>query len=614
VTPSPEATIDHPSDEARSALAYRGSVADSFGLLKGLDRLDAVMAAGIPLADGRGWLVPIGRLHADDPALVGLLARWRRENEHAFPSRFTVTEEGTARWLSAQVLDRPDRMLFMVTDRHGAPIGHAGLANAINDERSIEVDNIVRGVPDVEPGIMASAVLALIGWAEETLWPDTIELRVLASNVRAIRFYRGLGFVERDRVPMVWEGTADSRTLVESATVAPDAFDDELVAMVYAPAPRTSFDAMILTSGPSISAAEVTYTLDAARSGWMRNWSGYIDRFEAAFAEYIGVAHAISTSSCTGALHIAMLALGIGPGDEVIVPDMTWVATAKAVQYVGATPVFADIQPDTMCMAPASFEGLITPRTKAVVPVHLYGHPAEMDQIVRIARAAGLYIVEDAAPAIGAEVGGRRAGTFGDFAAFSFQGAKLLSTGEGGALVTNDPVLYERALKIWDQGRNPDRAFWIDGDGLKYKMSNVQAALGLGQIERADAHVEAKRRLHSWYREALAGIPGISLFEEAGWARSIHWMNSVRTEDETGAERDALRTWLRDRNVDSRIVFPAISDYPIWSSPSAGGPAAHNIAARGLNLPSGLWMRRDHVEYVAGCVRGFAEHRERRPS
>ena len=247
--------------------------------------------------------------------------------------------------------------------------------------------------------------------------------------------------------------------------------------MRYAPQ-RTDIGAeLILTAGPSISAREASYTLDAARRGWNNEWNKYIRRFESTFADYVGVKYALSTSSCTGALHLALSALGIGPGDEVIVPDVTWVATANAVVYVGATPVFADIDPQTWCLDPKSLQEAITSHTKAIIPVHLYGHPAEMDKIMAIAQAHNLYVVEDAAPAIGAEFRGQKTGTFGHFAAFSFQGAKLAVTGKGGILVTNDETLYKKVYALWDQGRTPG-TFWINEVGWKYKMSNVQAALG----------------------------------------------------------------------------------------------------------------------------------------
>jgi perosamine synthetase len=226
-----------------------------------------------------------------------------------------------------------------------------------------------------------------------------------------------------------------------------------------------------------------------------------------------------------------------------------------------------------------------------------------MDRIVAIARRHNLFIVEDAAPAIGAECRGRKAGTFGDFAAFSFQGAKLVVSGEGGMLVTSDENLFERAQSLWDQGRDPHRTFWINKTGLKYKMSNVQAAIGLGQMERVDELIEAKRLIGSWYAEGLAGVPNIRLFEEAEWARGIAWMSSLILEESAPLSREEFRSALKGRNIDTRPVFPAISQYPIWKRPQEPCPVARRIGDRGVNLPSGVCLKREQVEYVSRCIR-----------
>jgi perosamine synthetase len=351
-----------------------------------------------------------------------------------------------------------------------------------------------------------------------------------------------------------------------------------------------------------MSGKEAWYTLDAARFGWNSEWNKYIQKFETAFANYIGTRYALSTSSCTGALHLALAALGIGPGDEVIVPDITWVATANAVVYVGATPIFADIEAGSWCLDPTSFESKITPRTKAVMPVHLYGHPAQMNRIVEIARKHNLRVIEDAAPAIGAEFEGRKTGTFGDFAAFSFQGAKLIVTGEGGMLVTSDEELFRKAYTIWDQGRRPG-TFWIQETGFKYKMANVQAALGLGQLERVDEMIEAKRRIFSWYSEDLDGVRGILLNREMTWARSIYWMSSILVQEGAHISRDELRKKLRERNVDTRPVFPAISQYPVWPVVQEPQPTARLIGDQAINLPSGVCLKRAHIAYISKCIR-----------
>jgi perosamine synthetase len=235
------------------------------------------------------------------------------------------------------------------------------------------------------------------------------------------------------------------------------------------------------------------------------------------------------------------------------------------------------------------------------MPVHMYGHPARMDAIVKIARRHNLKIVEDAAPSIGAEVAGRRTGGFGDAAGFSFQGAKLLVSGEGGMLVTNDDELYERAHYLWNMGHEGD--FWIGETGWKYRMSNVQAAVGLGQLERVDELVEAKRRVFDWYAEELDGIPGITLAREADWARSIYWMSSVRVNPEWGITRNGLRAALRDAGVDTRPVFPAISSYPMWAQRQDPGLVADRIGSEGINLPSGVKLGRHEVARVGEAIR-----------
>ncbi len=291
--------------------------------------------------------------------------------------------------------------------------------------------------------------------------------------------------------------------------------------------------------------------------------------------------------------------------ENKIVPDVTWVSTANAVRYVGAVPVFADIELDTWNIDARSIESLITSKTKALIPVHMYGHPARMNKVIEVARKHGLKVVEDAAPAIGAEWQGQRCGSFGDFAAFSFQGAKLLVTGEGGILVTNDNVLYDKAKKIWDQGRNPSKVFWIDGEGVKFKMSNIQAALGLAQLERADELIEMKRRLFGWYEEGLNSVPFVTLNKEIEGARSIYWMSSIFLDETSPIGRDDLMAQLKTRNIDTRPVFPAISQYPIWPNKQEPQPNAMRVGLRAMNLPSGVCLTKDEVMYVCRNIAGL---------
>jgi len=583
---------------------YASSIKSTFAFLKQIDRIDQSYAASIQLDGGLGHLIPISQLHERDPACITMLSTWRVENAKAYPTQFPVTDQGTARWIRKGLLDVVDRILFLIVSPTGAPIGHLGYASCLEQPGRMEIDNVIRGVKQGYPGIMESAMRALIAWANERFMPDEIFLRVFAENEHAIRFYEKCSFITDVEIPLRKHEDGERISFTPLATGDNKPADAAFKRMVLKPKriEPEQWPTLISTAGPSISEREAVYALDAARNGWNHEWSKYLTRFERECAEYVGVKYAMATSSCTGALHLSLLALGIGPGDEVIVPESTWVATANAVLYVGATPVFADITSKSWCMDPNSFESLITPRTKAVMPVHLYGHPAEMDAIMLIARKHGLAVVEDAAPSIGAEYKGRRTGSFGDFSCFSFQGAKLMVTGEGGMLLTDDKALYEKAYKIWDQGRQPG-GFWIDGSGWKYKMSNIQAALGVGQMAHVDVMIAAKRRIAGWYRDGLAGIPGITFWNEAEWARSIYWMSSIIVDEDCKMDRDTLRSAMKKRNIDTRSVFPAISQYPIWPTKQKPQPVAKRVGDRGINLPSGVKLSRDQVDYICNAIR-----------
>ncbi len=377
---------------------------------------------------------------------------------------------------------------------------------------------------------------------------------------------------------------------------------DEIAGSITISASKGPAKDLILTAGPSITPLEVCYAADAARNGWNSNWKKYLAKFEEEFANYVGAKYAIATSCCTGALQISLMALGVGKGDEVLVPDLTWVASATAIRDAGATPIFVDVELDSWNIDVNSLERKITDRTKAIVVVHMYGGSARMDQIVEFARKHNLSIVEDAAPAIGAEWNGKRVGTFGDFGCYSFQGAKLLVTGEGGMIVTNDEQLHKKALKVSDQGRDPTKTFWIDGKGVKFKMSNVQAALGLAQIQRADVNIALKRRIFGWYNERLKNSDFLKLNEEIPNSKSIYWMTSIRLLDGARSKRDELIKILREHNIDSRPVFPAISQYPIWEIQQQSNPVAKLIGDTSINLPSGVGLCKAEVDYICDIV------------
>ncbi|WP_434630369.1 bifunctional GNAT family N-acetyltransferase/PLP-dependent aspartate aminotransferase family protein [Chromobacterium sp. CV08] len=581
---------------------YNAAVAANFSFLKQAGDIQQAYLRAVPIAGG-GYLLPVCRMHLQDAALIAKLTEWRNRNAAVYPTQFTATGESTRDWMEKQLLDIDDRMLFLVVTAAGETVGHIGFNRCRNSDMLFEIDNMVRGVAGVEPGLFSRALATLIEWARTTINVNGFFLRVIDDNPHAIAFYRKNHFSAESDTPLVAVRDGDSVSYREA--LPSETPSKHFVRMVYKAPTQAVGDSMILTAGPSISAREAAYSFDAALNGWNGNWSKYLNRFEKSFAEYVGVRHVLATSSCTGALQIALMALDIGPGDEVIVPDQTWVATANAVRYTGAIPVFADIELDTWNIDARSVESLITSKTKAIVAVHMYGHPARMNKILDVARKYNLRVVEDAAPAIGAEWQGKRCGSFGDFAAFSFQGAKLMVTGEGGMLVTDDDDLYKKAYKIWDQGRNPSRTFWIDEDGVKFKMSNIQAALGLGQLERVDELIEMKRRIFDWYREGLEGVPHIRLNREVEGARSIYWMSSILLEPEARLGRDQLMQELKARNVDTRPVFPAISQYPIWPRQQEPQPNAMFVGQQAINLPSGVCLSRDEVAYVCQQIRGL---------
>ncbi len=343
----------------------------------------------------------------------------------------------------------------------------------------------------------------------------------------------------------------------------------------------------ILYTKPSITELEVRYTTDAARDGWGERCYEYIGRFEEAFKAHLGVTHAIATSSCTGALHLGMAALGIGRGDEVIMADTNWIATAAPIVHLGATPVFVDILPDSWCLDPEQVEAAITPRTKAIVAVHLYGNLCDLSTLLEIGRRHGIPVIEDAAEAIGSVYQGRRAGSMGCFGSFSFHGTKTLTTGEGGMFVTSDPQLYERVLTLSNHGRarGQTKQFWPDEIGFKYKMSNVQAALGCAQMERIEELTQRKRAILKRYRDLIEGLQGVSINPEPPGTVNGAWMPTLVFAPELGVTRERLQAAFAADNIDARVFF-----YPLSSLPSFGGgpgaPRAADIAGRAINLPS----------------------------
>ena len=359
----------------------------------------------------------------------------------------------------------------------------------------------------------------------------------------------------------------------------------------------------ILYTKPSITELEVGYATDAARNGWGEHCYDYLNRFEAQFRDHLGVRHAIATSSCTGALHLGLAALRISPGDEVILADTNWVASVAPVVHLGATPVFVDILPDSWTLDPERVEAAITPRTRAIIAVHLYGNLCQMDELLALGDRHGIAVVEDAAEALGSVYHGRRAGSVGRFGAFSFHGSKTLTTGEGGMFVTDDGALYEEVLTLSNHGRarGQTKQFWPDVVGYKYKMSNLQAAIGCGQMERIDALTQRKREILVRYRELLSPYDGVSMNPEPSGTVNGAWMPTAVFDPETGVTRDRLQAAFAEQNIDARVFFHPLSSLPMFGG-VARSPRAADIAARAINLPSFHDMTDDEQQRVVEVV------------
>lgn len=366
----------------------------------------------------------------------------------------------------------------------------------------------------------------------------------------------------------------------------------------------------IPVAGPWMTEREAEYAADAARNAWYDTAGEYPRRFEHGMAEYVGVRHAVSLPHCTAGIHLSLVALEVGPGDEVIVPDATWIASAAPITYVGATTVFADVDPDTWCLAVDAFKSCITPRTKAVIPVHLYGGVADMDAIRAVAEHHRIAIIEDAAGAVGSELRGHKAGSMGDTGVFSFHGSKTLATGEGGMVVTNSDELFERILFLRDHGRVPgDRHFLNREVAFKYKMSALQAAVGLAQLERIEELVARKREIFAWYREELSDFDGLRLNAEPEGTLNSYWMVTAIVDRHFGLGKRELVERLDERNIDARPFFHPLSSIPAYADTEEARVArernvvSYEISPYGINLPSALELTREQVAFVSDSLK-----------
>jgi perosamine synthetase len=359
----------------------------------------------------------------------------------------------------------------------------------------------------------------------------------------------------------------------------------------------------IFYTRPSITELEIRYATDAATNGWGENCYDYIIQFENSFKEHLGVEYAIATSSCTGALHMGLAALEIGPGDEVILADTNWIATAAPIVHLGAKPIFVDILADSWCIDPDKAEAAITSKTKAIIVTHLYGNLCDMTTLLKIGEKHNIFIIEDAAEAIGSTYQKRRAGSMGIFGVFSFHGSKTLSTGEGGMFVTRDPDLNEKVLTLSNHGRRKDqkKQFWPDVLGFKYKISNIQAALGCAQLERLEELVLRKREILSFYQNSFRDIENIKMNPEQTGTVNGAWMPTVVFDEQSAINVAFLQDSLQKQGIDARVFFSPLSSLPMFS-PLRSNVNAYSIPSRALNLPSFHDISHEQLSQVTNAI------------
>jgi len=361
---------------------------------------------------------------------------------------------------------------------------------------------------------------------------------------------------------------------------------------------------MIPIAEPSLGEEELRNVIEAVKSGWISSKGKFIEEFEHKIANYCGRRYGVATSNGTVALHLALKALGIKKGDKVIVPDLTFVAVANSVTYCDAKPVFVDSHPEYWCIDPEKIGEKISKNTKAIIPVHLYGHPCDMDWIMDIAEDYNLHIIEDAAEAHGAEYKGKKVGSFGDISCFSFYGNKIITTGEGGMCLTDDQNLAEKMRILRDHGMNPNKRYWYDMIGFNYRMTNLQAAVGVAQLEKMGEFVEKKRKIAKWYSKRLKELEEkelIKLHPEMSWAKCVYWMYSILIADKFGMSRDELMKKLEEKSVETRPFFFPMHVLPIYKN-NEKFPIAEELSKKGINLPSGTTLTNEKILQIVKYI------------
>jgi len=360
---------------------------------------------------------------------------------------------------------------------------------------------------------------------------------------------------------------------------------------------------MIPVCIPKIGDEELKNVVDCIKTNWISSKGEYVDKFEEGFSRYIGCDFGISTTSGTTALHLAMASLGLKKGDEVIVPTFTIASTIFAILYTGATPVLVDCEDETWNIDVNQIEEKITANTKVIMPVHIYGHPCDMDPIIEIAEDFDLFVVEDAAEVHGAEYKGRKAGGIGHIGCFSFYANKIITTGEGGMLVTNNPELADKASKLKDLAFSRERRFLHDDVGFNYRMTNIQAAIGVAQLEKIDEYVAMRRRNAFLYNEYLKDLKGIRLPVEKSWAKNVYWMYSILIEDDFGVSRDELMEKLSAKGIETRTFFIPMHKQPVFHDQGLFKgeqyPVAEEISKKGMYLPSSSGLSEHEIELIS---------------
>ena len=361
---------------------------------------------------------------------------------------------------------------------------------------------------------------------------------------------------------------------------------------------------------PVFDGNELEYVTDCITSGWISSQGKYVRQFEEDFAKYIGGGKALAVSNGTVALHLALCALGVGPGDEVIVPNLTFVAPVNAVIYVGATPVLVDIDEDTLCMNCESVRSAITQRTKAILPVHLYGNAANMIELSDIADKMGLLLIEDCAEALGTRLGGKHVGLFGGAATFSFFGNKTITTGEGGMVIFNDDNTFDRAKMLRDHGMSVERRYWHTEVGFNYRMTNLQAAIGVAQLQRVDFFVNKKRWIAKIYDDGLKGVVDINRPGEGDGVFNSYWLYTIVLSSRFDGRRDELLEFLKDSGIEARPVFYPVHLMPPYQKYNSDGtnfPISNMASERGVSLPSSIGITEAEVNRVCSVLRMFVD-------